>query len=173
MYKRQHPPLLTEFGATTNQPVLRDMVARAQEAMTGWQYWAYCGCDDPTTTGPGATQALVFNPAKPPVDDNVDWAKMRALVLPHPLSVSGTPTAYGFRRDGKVFHAVWSVARAAANGDFAPGSRTRIAVPAFVYRKGYAAHVTGGRVVSRADARTLVVAQGENAKRVRVVVRPR
>jgi hypothetical protein len=28
-------------------------------------------------------------------------------------------------------------------------------------------------VVSRADARTLVIAQGEGARRVRVVVRPR
>ena len=33
-----HPALLTEFGATTNQHVLRDMVSRAQRALTGWQY---------------------------------------------------------------------------------------------------------------------------------------
>ena len=51
--------LLTEFGATTDQPTLRGMVQRASEHLTGWQYWAYCGCDDPTTTGPGATQAVV------------------------------------------------------------------------------------------------------------------
>ena len=44
------PPLLTEFGATTDQPTLRGMVRRAATHLTGWQYWAYCGCDDPTTT---------------------------------------------------------------------------------------------------------------------------
>jgi endoglycosylceramidase len=168
-----HPALLTEFGATTKQATLRDMVRRAEQAMTGWQYWAYCGCDDPTTTGPGATQALVLDPSKPPTGDNVDVAKLRALVVPHPVAVAGTPTGYHFDRAGRVLRAAWSTDRAAGPGVFGPGSRSRISVPPFVYRRGYVAHVRGGRVVSRADARTLVIAQGEGARRVRVVVRPR
>ncbi|MCW2795984.1 cellulase family glycosylhydrolase [Nocardioides sp.] len=168
-----HPPLLTEFGATKDQATLKDMVGRAEAAMTGWQYWAYCGCDDPTTTGPGATQALVLDPAKPPAGDNVDWAKMRALVVPHPLAVAGTPTAYHFQRGNLVFRAAWSVARAGRAGHFGSGSRTSISVPHRVYRHGYVAHVRGGRVVSAPDARTLVVAQGDHARQVHVVVRPR
>ncbi len=165
--------LLTEFGATRQQPTLRSMVARAAARRTGWQYWAYCGCDDPTTTGPGSTQALVLDPARAPRGHNVDWAKMRALVVPHPLAVSGTPASYRFHRSSRVFRTSWSVARAGRDGRFAAGSRTRISVPAFVYRKGYVVTVTGGRVVSSPDARTLVVAQRRGVTRVRVVVRPR
>lgn len=164
-------PLLTEFGATTKQSTLTTMVDRAAEHRIGWQYWAYCGCEDPTTTGPGNTQALVFDPAKAPRGANVDWAKMRALVIPHPLAVSGTPVSYGFDRSTRVFRAVWSTARAGREGRFAAGSRTRIAVPRFVYRHGYVVRVTGGRVVSQPGARTLVVAQERGAQRVRVVVR--
>lgn len=165
-------PLLTEFGATTDQPTLRGMVDRAERALTGWQYWAYCGCEDPTTTGPGAAQALVFDPRRAPRGRNVDWAKMRALVVPHPLAVSGTPLGSSYDRATKRFTTSWSVARAGGNGRFASGSRTEISVPSLVYRKGYGVQVTGGRVVSGRGARVLVVRQAAGAERVQVVVRP-
>ncbi|GCD92204.1 cellulase family glycosylhydrolase [Nocardioides sp. LS1] len=165
-------PLLTEFGATTKQSTITTMVDRAAAHLTGWQYWAYCGCEDPTTTGPGATQALVLDPSKAPRGDNVDWAKMRSLVVPHPLAVAGTPTSYSFARGSRVFRAAWSTARAGGSGSFADGSRTTISVPAYVYKRGYAVRVTGGHVVSRAGAGTLVVAQDAGAQAVRVVVRP-
>jgi endoglycosylceramidase len=35
-----HAPLLTEFGATTDVPTITGMVDRAEQAMTGWQFWA-------------------------------------------------------------------------------------------------------------------------------------
>ncbi len=167
-----HPPLLSEFGATTDQTTLTTMVDRAAENRTGWQYWAYCGCDDPTTTGPGAAQALVLDPAKPPRGKNVDRAKLRAITIPHPLAVSGTPHRYRFDRDTHVFRATWSVARAHGKGRFLRGSRTTVAVPRVAYPDGYVARVRGGRVVSADDARTLVVVQAPGAERVRVVVRP-
>ena len=166
-------PLLTEFGATDQSATLTAMVDRAAKHRTGWQYWAYCGCDDPTTTGPGATQALVLDPAKPPRGRNVDHSKMRAIVVPHPLAVAGTPASYHFDRDSRVFEVAWSTARAGGPGRFAAASRTRLAVPRLVYRQGYAVRVTGGRVVSGPGARTLVVAQSAGAHEVRVVVRPR
>ena len=165
-------PLLTEFGATDQSSTLTAMVERAAEHRTGWQYWAYCGCDDPTTTGPGATQALVLDPSKPPRGANVDRSKMRAIVVPHPLAVSGTPRSWGYHRSTGVFRTAWSTGRAGGRGRFAAGSRTRVSVPASVYRHGYAVHVTGGRVVSRPGAGTLVVAQAAGADRVRLVVRP-
>jgi endoglycosylceramidase len=165
-------PLLTEFGATTDQRVLRDMVDRAEQAMTGWQYWAYCGCDDPTTTGPGATQALVLDPAKPPRGRNVDRAKLRSLVVPHLLTVAGTPQRSSYDRDARTLAASWSVRRAGGGGRFGPGSRTEISVPRRVYRQGYDVRVTGGRVVSEPGAPVLVVAQRAGADRVAVSVRP-
>ena len=166
-----HAPLLTEFGATTDRATLTTMVDRAAENLTGWQYWAYCGCDDPTTTGPGATQALVLDPAQAPRGDNVDLAKLRAIAVPHPLAVSGTPRSYGFDRATKVFRAAWSTRRAAGGGRFGGGSRSTLAMPRVAYRSGYVVHVTGGRVVSGPQARTLVIAQDRGAERVAVVVR--
>ena len=56
-------PLLTEFGATTDQATLKGVTDLAMHYRTGLQYWAYCGCNDPTTTGPGDKQALVFDPS--------------------------------------------------------------------------------------------------------------
>lgn len=165
-------PLLTEFGATDQTATLTAMVDRAAENRTGWQYWAYCGCDDPTTTGPGATQALVLDPSKPPRGANVDRSKMRAVVVPHPLAVAGTPRSWRYDRSTRVFRAAWSTGRTGGPGRFARGSRTRVFVPAAVYRNGYAVQVTGGRVVSRPGAGTLVVAQAARADRVRLVVRP-
>ena len=168
----RHPPLLTEYGATTDGPTITGMVDRAQRARSGWQYWAYCGCSDPTTTGPGAEQALVFDPAEPPTGANVDRAKLRALVVPHPLAVSGTPLRYRFDRAVGRFTARWSVWRGDRTGSFGRGARTTIAVPRLVYGEGFVVKVRGGRVVSRPGARVLVVAQRAGVNRIRIVVRP-
>jgi endoglycosylceramidase len=168
------PPLLTEFGATTDQPTLRGMVQRAAAHLTGWQYWAYCGCADPTTTGPGATQALVFDPANAPRGKNVDWAKLRALAVPHPAAVAGTPLKNAYTYAGRRLVVEWSPARAGAlPGRFRHGARTVISTPSYVYPRGYRVVVRGGRVVSAADASRLVVAQKAGVSRVRVVVTPR
>ena len=168
-----HAPLLTEFGATTDGPTITALVDRAERAMTGWQFWAYCGCDDPTTTGPGAEQALVLDPSKKPTRGNIDLDKLRALVVPHPLRVAGTPTGYHFDRDTRTFRATWSTAKALGAGRFRTGSRTTLAVPKLVFPHGYVATVTGGRVVSHPGARLLVVKQAKGARAVEVVVRAR
>ena len=167
-----HAPLLTEFGATTDGPTVTGMVDRAEQAMTGWQFWAYCGCEDPTTTGPGAEQALVLDPARRPSRGNVDQGKLRALVVPHPLRIAGTPTGYHFDRASRSFRAAWSTERAVGRGRFHAGSRTTLATPRLVYPHGYLVTVRGGRVVSRPGARVLVIKQGRKAGTVEVVVAP-
>jgi endoglycosylceramidase len=178
-YVRQHTqatgatPLMTEFGATTNQAVLTGETDLADQNLSGWMYWAYCGCGDPTTTGAGAEQALVLDPAQPPVGANVDGAKMTALVTPYPQVTAGTPTAYRFDRTTKVFTASWSTARWGGIGTFGGGAQTRISTPPFVYPDGYTVAVTGGRVVSAANAPVLVVAQGSGSLKVTVTVTPR
>src|SRR3954469_10685958 len=63
--------LLTEFGATDARDVLLGVLERADRAMVGWQEWHYCGCADPTTSGPGDKQAIVRDPNKPPAGDNL------------------------------------------------------------------------------------------------------
>ena len=166
-------PLLTEFGATTLQQTLTGMVDRAATHRLGWMYWAYCGCDDPTTTGAGDEQALVFDPAKPPTGDNVDQAKLTALAVPHPSLVSGTPTAYAYNRSSHVFTATWTTEKAAGGGSFATGAQTTIAAPAVAYPNGYTVQVRGGQVVSAADADTVVVEQSAGATSISVTVSPR
>src|SRR5512144_930128 len=96
-------PMLTEFGATDDPATLHGVVDLAMRHRMGWQFWAYCGCEDPTTTGPGDKQALVADPAKPPQGSNLDMGKLRALAVPHPLRVAGTPVAYHFDRDTGLF----------------------------------------------------------------------
>ncbi len=167
-------PLLTEFGATTDQATLRGVVDLAMRHRIGWQYWAYCGCDDPTTTGPGTNQALVIDPAEPPRGSNVDWAKLRALAVPHPLRVAGTPTAYSFDRGTRRFTLRYRAARAGRPaGRFGPGSRTTVAVPRLLYPHGYRVRVTGARVVSEPGARILVLALRLGARKVEVRLLPR
>ena len=167
-------PLLTEFGATTDQATLRGVVDLAAKHATGWQYWAYCGCDDPTTTGPGTKQALVIDPTKPPRGDNVDRAKLRALAVPHPMRVAGTPKAYGFDRDSHVFTLRYTTERVGPGADyFAAGARSTVALPRLHYRHGYRVEVTGAEVVSEPGARTLVLAQKRGAGAVAVRVLPR
>ena len=66
-------PLLTEFGATTAPADPRATWSTARrEHRCGWQYWAYCGCDDPTTTGPGDSRRWSSTRPKPPRGRNVD-----------------------------------------------------------------------------------------------------
>ncbi|KAA1420923.1 glycoside hydrolase family 5 protein [Nocardioides humilatus] len=165
-------PLLTEFGATTDTKVLTEMVDRAAEHRWGWQYWAYTGFD-PTTTGPGDEQSLVRDPSQPPTGDNLDEAKLDAIVTPHPLVVSGTPTAWHFDRATGEFTTSWTTKKVRGLGSFAAGSLTRIALPTRVYDAGYDVTVTGGQVVSVADAPVLVVRQQAGASSIAVTVTPR
>lgn len=169
-------PLLTEFGATSERSVLRRGVDGAMERGIGWMYWAYCGCDDPTTTGPGTEQALVFDPSKPPTGKNVDHAKLRVLAVPHPLSVAGTPLRYHFDRAARVFTFRYTTAKAGSlPGRFKAGSRTTIAVPRVAYRHGYRVSVRGAHVVSAPGARTLRLAlrPGAHVVKVRLAARKR
>ena len=166
-------PLLTEFGATTDQATLRGVVDLAARHRTGWQYWAYCGCDDPTTTGPGSKQALVLDPARPPAGANVDHAKLRALAVPHPLRVAGTPASYAFDRSTHAFRLRWTTARAGGPGRFGAGARTTVAVPRIQYPHGYRVRVRGARVVSPPGARTLVLVQRPGVRKVSISLRPR
>ena len=62
--KTANPPLLSEYGATDDIPTLERIAGFADQHMVSWQEWHYCGCDDPTTSGPGDTQALVKDPSR-------------------------------------------------------------------------------------------------------------
>jgi len=150
--------LLTEFGATDAKSVLTPMVERADRNMVSWTEWHYCGCDDPTTSGPGAKQAIVLDPAKPPAGDNLKAVTLDQLVRPYPQVVAGTPESWSYA-DG-TFRARWTARKGVSE----------IALPARVYPKGYAAQVQGASITSAKGARVLRVQACNGAPEVAVTV---
>ena len=94
-----HPPLLTEFGAT-------DRRARRSPAWStgrpGPDRLAVLGLlrlrrpDHDRAGRRAGTGARPGRSRRP--GPNIDQAKLRALVVPHPLAVSGTPLRYRFDR---------------------------------------------------------------------------
>jgi hypothetical protein len=163
--------LLTEFGATDDPAILGKMTARADRNMVGWQEWHYCGCSDPTTSGPGDTQAIVLDPAKPPTGSNIKAAKLDLLSRPYPQAVAGTPERFGFDAASKRFELRYITARA-GGGALASGARTEVALPARQYPRGYDVAVEGGSVRSAPGARTLVVAACSGVRDLAVTVTP-
>ncbi|HWV83919.1 MAG TPA: cellulase family glycosylhydrolase [Capillimicrobium sp.] len=157
------PLLLTEFGATDDAAVLDDMADRADRFMVGWQEWHYCGCDDPTTTGPGDEQALVLDPARPPRGANLKQPTLDTLARAYPQVVAGTPIAYGFDRATRRMTLRYRPARGV----------TEIATPRRQYPRGYRVTVRGARVRSRANANVLRLVARPRAREVRVSVTPR
>jgi endoglycosylceramidase len=163
--------LMTEWGATDDRDSLLGPLALADKHMVSWQEWHYCGCDDPTTTGSGDTQAIVLDPAKPPRGSNLKTSTLDVITRPYPQAVSGTPVGWSFDPAGRKFSFSYTTARASDPAKtFVAGARTEVALPRRVYPKGYAADVRGGAIVSKPGARVLRVAACRAAKRVAVTV---
>jgi endoglycosylceramidase len=166
---RRMPPLITEFGATTNLANLAEMVQLADKYRTGWLEWAYAG-NDITSSSPDG-QALVLDPSKPPTGDNVLAAKVQVLARPYPQVVAGTPASWSF--SGGVFRLVYSTPPATGLGRFRAGAQSEISVPAVQFPNGYQVTVSGATVVSAPDAATLVLSELPGVTTVRLTVRSR
>jgi endoglycosylceramidase len=164
--------LLTEFGATDDAGTLTKMAARADHNLVGWLEWHYCGCTDPTTSGPGDTQAVVLDPSKPPTGSNIKAAKLALLSRPYPQTIAGTPESFGFDPASRRFDLRFRTERAGGGRRLAPGLRTEIALPARQYPTGYDTSLVGGRVRSRPGAGTLEVMTCPGAGEVAVTVTP-
>ncbi len=162
------PVLLTEYGAKKNPETITPVVRAAERRMIGWQYWAYCDCGDPTTSGPGE-QGILPDARVPDPAAHADPAKLHALSAPRPSAVSGTPVSYGFDPATGVFRLEWDSARAGGGPAFGPGSDTVVTVPRRQYPDGYRVAVDGGHVVSAPGADRLVV-RADRAGRLAVTV---
>jgi endoglycosylceramidase len=165
------PAFLTSFGATDDLTAIEDVMEVADQHQYGWTEWAYTGQGDITTTASSPNdEALVFDPDKPPVGDNVDTAKLAVLAAPYPQVVSGTPNAWSFDSDTGTFQLSYSTERADGDGSFDAGSQTTISVPAIEYPNGYEVSVTGGHVTSLPNAPELIIASSGAANSVTVTV---
>ncbi len=167
-YAQAHamPPLITEFGATTDLANISELVGLADKYRTGWLEWAYTG-NDKTSASPDG-QALVLDPSRPPTGANVLSEKLTALAEPYPQAVAGTPTSWSFK-DG-VFRLTYATSRADGYGSFGAGARTEIAVPAVQFPDGYQVTVAGASVTSIPNANTLRLTALAGATSVQVAV---
>ncbi len=166
------PQLLTEFGATDDLPTLERIADFADEHMTSWMEWHYCACDDPTTSGPGDTQALVIDPSKPPTGDNVKLDKLRVLERPYPQAVAGTPKDWSFDSATHAFQLDYSTK--GPQGKRLPRRvKTVVSTPELQYPDGYVVDAEGARRVSAPDAARLKLKRKRGAGEVHLTVTPR
>jgi len=169
-YSKHHniPAFMNEWGATNNPMTLTQGMRSGDRYLMSWANWAYTGVGD--ITGSPDEEALVYDPALPPVGDNVNTGNLAILSSPYPQLVSGTPNRWSYS-DG-TFQFGYSTAKVDGSGAFAQGSLTTISVPAVQYPNGYQVTVTGGHVVSGPNAAQLVIASDQGAATVQIVVSP-
>ena len=144
--------LLSEFGATNDAFALDRIPDLADDHMVSWQYWHYCDCNDPTTTGVGV-QSIVPDAHKAPRGDNLNKPKLDLLERPYPQLVAGTPRSFSYDDTTGVFELQYDK-RSVRRGKFKRG-RTRVFLPRSDFKRGYAVKVRGARVLSKPGAKTL------------------
>lgn len=147
---------MSEFGATTSEPLMERLTKIADELQLGWTYWQWKYYDDPT--GSSAEALVEANGSLSPT--------VRALSRVYPQAVAGTPVSFSFDPGTKEFH-LFYVPKA---GIDAP---TVIAVPtSLVYPHGYQVSVVGGAVRSAPGARRVAVTNADGAATVAVTITP-
>jgi endoglycosylceramidase len=162
--------LLTEFGATDDLATIQRVIDDADRHMVGWQYWHYCGCDDPTTQA-ATQQAVVDDASRAPSGDNVRQAKLDVLSRPYPQAVAGTPRNYSFDPVSNLFRLSYSTTGPTGQ-PFGPASQTEIFIGRLHYPSGYDVSVSGGRVTSPRGASILHIAPCPGSTGVNVSVAP-
>jgi endoglycosylceramidase len=166
--------ILSEFGATDDLTTIRSNVKHADRHMVSWEYWHYCECLDPSTSGSG-TQAIVVDPSQPPTGANVKEAKLAVLSEPYPQVVAGTPTSYGFDPATDTFHLSYSTT-GPSNQSFAAGGsekgQSEIFLGGIHYPQGYRASVQGATITSGPDADVLKLIACPGRSGVSVTVGP-
>jgi endoglycosylceramidase len=163
--------MMDEFGATGSKSDLETMVSLADQHMLPWMEWEYCACNE-TGTPYQSAQSLVYDESKPPSGANINRAVLEALVEPYPQLVAGTPLSWGFNREASTFTFRYGTRSADGTRTFRSGSVTNVATPKFSYPLGYAAHVSGGRLISIPGARIARVASCPGASEVAVTIAP-
>ncbi len=147
---------VSEFGATSNPPLLTSITAAMDAQQVGWAYWAWKYYGDPTGS---AAESLVMA-------DGHLRSTARVLSRVYPQAVAGTPLSFSFSPSTRQF----DMAYVPNHRIHAP---TLIFVPTELhYPHGYCAHTTGARVTSARGSDLLEVANGRSGSRVTVVVTP-
>lgn len=172
--------LLSEFGATNDLALIRRNIEQAEQHMVSWQYWHYCECDDPTTSGTGV-QGVVLDANQPPQGGNLREDKLDVLSRVYPQVVAGTPIAYDFEQQTRRFSLSLSTTGPAGSsfaprtgGSVVPASTptTEVFIPPRHFPGAYELDVEGGGIASPPRARVARIAACPGRERVSVAVRP-
>ena len=147
---------MSEFGATTSEPLMERLTKIADELQLGWTYWQWKYYDDPT--GSSAEALVQADGSLSPI--------VHALSRVYPQAVAGTPVSFSFDPHSDEFH-LYYVPTA---GIEAP---TVIAVPtSLVYPHGYQVTVVGGVLRSAPGADRVAVTNVAGAPTVAVTIEP-
>lgn len=152
------PALVTEFGATHNTSTIASQLDSIEPHRFGWLYWGY-------TNEAGS---LVHDTTVAPTGSNVSQPITETLAQPYPQVVAGIPNSWSFNNG--VFSFSYSTSMADGVGSFAAGSQTQISIPAIQFPDGYQVNVSGGEVVSSANAPVLLIDSVGGAGTVTVTV---
>ena len=147
---------MSEFGATTSEPLMGRLTKIADELQLGWTYWQWKYYDDPTGS---SAEALV-------AADGTLSPATAAVSRAYPQAVAGTPVSFSFDPETLEFHLLY-VPRETT------GAPTVIFVPvAREYAQGYQTSVVGGTVTSPSGSDHLVVVNQTGASLVQVTITP-
>jgi endoglycosylceramidase len=163
--------LLTEFGASDDLGEIERIIRNAERFLVGWQYWHYCNCGDPTTSGSGGRQSVVNEASLAPEGDNLKEDKLQVLARPNPQAVAGTPTHRRFDLETRLFELDYSTERV-GGGSFDPLAETEVFLPERQYPRGYDVDVRGADPVSSTGARLLRLRACPGRREVTLRVRP-
>jgi len=157
--------LMDEWGNTTDPTVVNRLGAAADQHMVSWSAWAYEDCCH-------SPAAVVKDATKPPTaPGNLNLPVLRLLVRPYPKLIAGTPTAWSYAPDSRVFTLSYSTQRV-AGGHFPAQADTEVELPALHYPTGYDVRVSGARVASAPDANLLRLLNQPGAATVTLTVTP-
>ncbi len=161
--------LMSEFGASDDLLDTNRVVTLADRNLGSWMVWSYKNWGDPTTQAQGSGAQSLF--ARDNDLGSAKQAKLAILERPYPQAVAGTPQDFAYDPANGSFTLGYSTTL--PDGSAAGAGRlTEIYVPALHYPAGYAVQVSGGRVVSAANAAILKIAAEAGAHAVRVRVTP-
>jgi endoglycosylceramidase len=163
------PGFLSEFSCNDVNPDNAQVVDLVARTFTSWTAWAYFTASDDPANCP--RQGLLVDDAKPGSEANAKQDKLDAFSVPYAAAIAGTPASTRLDRATRTFTLSYR-SSAVAGAELRRSAVTAVFVPARMYPSGYVADVRGARIVSRANARWLLLG-ADRDRSVSVTVRPR
>ena len=143
----------------------------ADATWSRWQYWHYCGCDDPTTQGPAPRRWSSTRQAAGRRQRQAGEAR-RSSPGPIPRPSRAPRRATASTRATRVSASPTRPPAPTAAARFGPGAETEIFVPQLHYPDGYDVDVDGAGIASPAGAQLLRLVSCPGASEVSVAVSP-